>query len=245
MDQTNLFLLPYAGAWASVFRDWKKALPQWINPIPLTPPGHGVALDQPPLTDWPSLTDHILCEAIPYLERPFGIFGHSMGALVGIELAHAIHSLHGKTPVWFCASGSTAPSRRKPDSKWVDCSDLELVEELRTLGGTPTQVLANKELLNLILPSIRADFQLCGTYVPRQRRPLPSPLLVLGGTKDEISETPENLSDWSLETIESFRIEMIEAEHFFVDTHRDTVIQFVVEGLSEAMQAAAPVPIRA
>jgi hypothetical protein len=38
---------------------------------------------------------------------------------------------------------------------------------------------------------------------------------------------------------------MIEAEHFFVDTHRDTVIQFVVEGLSEAVQAAVPAPIRA
>jgi surfactin synthase thioesterase subunit len=240
MSQINLFLLPYAGAWAGVFRGWKKALPYWINPIPITLPGHGVALSQQPLKDWSSLTDHLLCETTPYFDRPFGIFGHSMGALVGIELAHAIHTRHGKTPVWFCASGSTAPSRRKPDSKWVNCSDLELVDELRTLGGTPAEVLTNEELLNLILPAIRADFQLCGTYVPQQRRPLPTPLLVLGGTKDKVSEIPENLSDWSLETTGPFRIEMIEAEHFFVDTHRDTVIQFVVEGLNEAVQALIP-----
>ena len=237
MAKFNLLLLPYAGAGSEVFRGWMAALPSWIKPIPVDLPGHGRRYSERALYDWTSLIDVLSSEIVSYLDQPFGIFGHSMGALVGLELAHIIRIRHRKTPSWFCASGCVAPSRRTPESKWLDCPDVEIIKELRRLGGTSPEVFESYELLELIIPILRADFHLCDSYLPPlQRLPLPSAFLVLGGRDDELSHPISKLSDWSAETSAAFRIEMIDGGHFFIDTERDTIIRLVIDEITKAKQ---------
>jgi surfactin synthase thioesterase subunit len=231
----NLLLLPYAGGGAGAFHDWKARLPSWINPVPLNLPGHGARHGEAVLRDWPSLIDRLAAEIRPYLAQPFAIFGHSMGALVGLELSHAIRERTGRTPFWFGASGCKAPARRDREPDWLTCPEDDVLQELRRLGGTPAEVFASRELLDLVLPTLRADFHLCGTYERSPRRlPLASPLLVLSGTGDKISQVPENLSDWSLEFSGPHRIEMIEGGHFFIADQRDRVVALVESALAEA-----------
>jgi surfactin synthase thioesterase subunit len=237
LGKFNLLLLPYAGAGGQIYRDWRAALPSWINPILVDLPGHGRRYSEQALCHWTSLIDILSGEILPHLDRPFGIFGHSMGALVALELAHVVRWRYQKTLSWFCASGCVAPSRRTSELKWLDCSGAEIIEELRELGGTSPDVLDNRELLELMVPVLRADFHLCGSYLPPQRPPLPSTFLVRGGTDDELSHPLSNLSDWSDETSAAFRLEMIDGGHFFVDTNRDSVIRVVVDDLTNMVQA--------
>ncbi|HEY0184748.1 MAG TPA: alpha/beta fold hydrolase [Rhodopila sp.] len=234
----NLLLLPYAGAGAGVFRDWPGRCPAWINPIPLTLPGRGVRHGEPLLHEWPALLDLLVREVTPHLESPFALFGHSLGALIAAELANAIRARFARTPVWLGVSGCVAPSRRRLELKWLNCPEEEFLSELRALRGTPPELLGNRELLDLVMPVLRADFHLAGSYRPSPRPPLPVPLLVLAGTLDrDVSADPENLSAWSRETTGPMRIKTIDAGHFFLDTHRDVVIRHVLQGLWDARRA--------
>ena len=151
-----------------------------------------------------------------------------------VELAHAIQTRFHRKPTWFGAAGCIAPSRRKPELDWLSCPTAEVVERLHKLGGTPLEVLDNQELLDLLMPMLRSDFHLCGTYRPQKRRPLDLPFLVLGGTKDEASQPAENLTDWSIETAGTFRSEMIDAGHFFIDTNRANVTELVAREIENA-----------
>ncbi len=238
-DRINLLLLPYAGGAAGIFREWKSLLPGWIHPVPITLPGRGTRHGEPLLHEWPPLLDLLTRELLPHLDQPVAIFGHSLGALVAFELAHALHSRTGKRPLWLGVSGCIAPSQRQPEPKWLDCAEDEFVEELRSLNGTPPELLENRELLDLVMPILRADFHLAGTFENRIRPRLVTPMLIMGGSEDEeVMSVPENLSAWSDETTGPNRIEMLAAGHFFIESHRDQVIRSIVTDLESAHAGA-------
>ena len=102
------------------------------------------------------------------LKAPYALFGHSLGALLACEMAHALRSLGCPEPVALFASGTAAPTMRDDyDRGFAEPkTDAELIEQLRTLNGTSEEVLANEELMSLTLPVLRADFLLCGRFEP-------------------------------------------------------------------------------
>ncbi|WP_019099833.1 thioesterase II family protein, partial [Pseudomonas putida] len=163
---------------------------------------------------------------------PYALLGHSLGALLAFELAHELQALGCPSPLALFACGTAAPTRREDyDGKdWREPkSDAELISELRELQGTPEEVLANAELMSLTLPTLRADFLLCGTYAYRQRPALQCPLHVLGGVDDRASE--EQLQAWRKETQGDFSLQMFPGGHFFIHEHEDAVLDALTGSL--------------
>lgn len=236
-DTLVLFCLPYAGGSAAIYRAWGERMPDWIELVPLHMPGRGIRHSMRPMHRWPALLDLLVEDVQPYLRRPFAIFGHSMGALLGFELAHTLRERHGCVPIWLGISACKAPSRRTPEMHWLDCPEAELLAEVRSLNGMPDELLDNREFMDLVLPFLRADFHLCGSYVYRRRAPLACPMRVLGGTRDDdIAQDPRNLAAWAAETRGTCERHDIEAGHFFINTHRETVIDRVVDDLAKAFR---------
>src|SRR5262249_22287843 len=157
IERVQLICLPYAGAGVVAYRGWQGLLPQWIELIPLELPGRGLRLAEPAVQDWSELIDIVMASVRARVRGPLALFGHSMGALVPTELAHALRARGGRTPLWVGASGCVAPQRRKLELSWLECPDENLVAELRSLGGTPPEVLECRDLLDLVLPTVRAD----------------------------------------------------------------------------------------
>jgi surfactin synthase thioesterase subunit len=237
VEALKLFCLPYAGGSASIYREWNTRLPAWIELVPLHMPGRGVRHGMPAMVDWPALLDLLLADAQPHIGGPFAIFGHSMGALVGIELAHALREGFGVAPVWFGASGCRAPRDREPEHHWLTCPEAEFVEQVRALKGMPEELLQNREFMDLVMPYLRADFHLCGTYAYHPRRPLDCPMLLLSGTRDdELARLPEGLSAWRDETRGTIEARELDADHFFINTHRTAVIDIVADSLARWVQ---------
>ena len=243
--QLKLFCLPYAGAGAAVYRAWRQRMPPCIELIAFDLPGRGIRHREPPVSDWHRLIDDIVVDAQPHIAEPFAIFGHSMGALVALELAHAIRARHGRSPIWLGVSGCQAPARRKLDLRWLTCDDEAVCDELRSLGGTSPELLENRDLLELLLPALRADFHLCGSYRPPQRERLRCPMLVLGGTRDAISDPSDNLAAWSVETTGRCDVAMIDGDHFFIHEQADAVLGRVVGSLSSVVGAVRSPPAKA
>ncbi|MCY1430802.1 Linear gramicidin dehydrogenase LgrE [compost metagenome] len=145
--------------------------------------------------------------------------------MLAFELAHELQALGCPAPLALFACGTAAPTRREDydGQNWREPkSDAELISELRELQGTPEEVLANAELMSLTLPTLRADFLLCGTYTYHQRPALQCPLHVLGGTDDRASD--EQLQAWRKESHGAFSLQMFPGGHFFIHEHEDRVL---------------------
>ncbi|MHA3738996.1 thioesterase II family protein [Pseudomonas sp. Eth.TT006] len=231
MTQLTLLCLPYSGASAMVYSRWRRKLPQWLTLQPLELPGRGARFGEPLQTDMRTLARQLAAELQPTLRAPYAIFGHSLGALLACELAHALRALGLPEPVALFASGTAAPTMRSDyDRGFAEPkTDAELIEQLRTLNGTSEEVLASAELMSLTLPILRADFLLCGTFRPIQRALLKCPIHVLGGTTDRA--TTEQLIGWSQETLGSFSVDMFAGGHFFLHEHEARVLKLIKDQL--------------
>ncbi|MDD1015705.1 thioesterase II family protein [Pseudomonas rubra] len=225
MSALTLLCLPYSGASAMVYSRWRRKLPAWLNLRPVELPGRGARLGEPLLTDMQVLARQLASEQRLAASQPYALLGHSLGALLAFELAHELQALGCPPPVALFASGTAAPTRREDydGGNWREPkSDGVLIDELRTLQGTPEEVLANQELMSLTLPVLRADFLLCGRYVYRQRPPLQCPVHVLGGEDDKASQA--QLLAWRQESVGDFSLEIFPGGHFFIHEHEERVL---------------------
>lgn len=227
VTKLTLLCLPYSGASAMVYSRWRPKLPQWLQLQPVELPGRGARFDEPLQTDMRTLAMQLAKELRPTLKTPYALFGHSLGALMACEIAHALRALGCSEPVALFASGTAAPTMRADyDRGFAEPkTDAELIDQLRTLNGTSEEVLANAELMCLTLPILRADFLLCGRYTPLQRPLLTCPVHVFGGKADRA--TSAQLIGWSQESHGSFSVDMLAGGHFFIHDQEARVLRAI------------------
>ncbi|GLK69612.1 thioesterase II family protein [Hansschlegelia plantiphila] len=234
-DTIRLFCLPHSGATAQGYLRWTKALPSWISVRPVETPGRGARAGEAPRTDLVALAQDLAAELRPHVGSRYALFGHSIGAVVAFELAHALIDRGAPPPLRLFASASAAPALRDDRGRAAPMSDERLLDELRRLGGTPEEALAAPELMALVLPALRADFLMSGGYVRRPRAPLPCPITALGGAQDDVA--PDAIAAWEAETSAGFAMRLFEGGHFFIHGQEREALDFVAAGLS-AMTAA-------
>jgi medium-chain acyl-[acyl-carrier-protein] hydrolase len=229
----RLICLPYAGGAASIYRPWVELFGTNIDVCPVELPGRGVRMAEPPIRDMQRLCAS-LAEAIDQLaDIPLALFGHSMGARIAYELTC---QLPGKVEHLF-VSGSAAPEvppRLGADhgSKPIaQLSDDEFRVRLRELGGTPIEILDNDELMERVLPAVRADFVLVERYRPAASIPLPVPITVFRGSQD-IGVAVADAARWQLRSSAAFRFIEVPGGHFFLDGQRAAVTREVALDLA-------------
>ncbi len=187
---------------------------------------------EPPFVDLPALIEP-LTEAIkPYLDKPFAFFGHSMGALIAFELARKLRGEYGVEPAHLFVSGRRAPQLPDSDSVTYNLEEAEFIEELRRLNGTPREMLENPELMQLMGPVLRADFQVCQTYVYTDSLPLHCPITVFGGLKDN-DVTREYLQPWRDQTNYSFTLRLLPGDHFFLHSSEAILLRMIAQELHQ------------
>jgi surfactin synthase thioesterase subunit len=211
--ELRLLCFPYAGGSAAMFRSWHETLPAAVEPVAVQLPGRDSRLAEPPYEDMTSLVARLADVLAPVLDQPFACYGHSMGARVALEFAHELRVRGLPGPRALFVGSSVAPALRLPVRGWNEPDD-RLVEYLRELGGTADLVFADRELLQLFLPTLRADLTVIGTHVPPARAPLAVPLYAFAGAADE-QATAERMRPWRAETSAEFALFEVSGGHFF------------------------------
>jgi surfactin synthase thioesterase subunit len=214
LGRLQLVCFSYAGGSASAYRTWPQDLPADIDVCAVQLPGRDNRLAERPFTRLPELVEALASALEPNLRAPFAFFGHSMGALVAFELTRELRRRGGPPPLQLFVSACRAPQLSDPDPPIHLLPEPELLEELRRLDGTPGHVFENPELRSLVLPTLRADFAVCETYVHEPDEPLAISISAFGGASDnEVS--PGQLLGWRTQTSASFGLRIFPGNHFY------------------------------
>ncbi|MBM4254546.1 MAG: thioesterase [Deltaproteobacteria bacterium] len=229
--QVRLFCLPFAGGAASIYRTWGPALPQMVEVCPIQLPGRENRLSEPLYTNVGVLAERLAHEILAYAEKPFALFGHSMGALLAFELTRALRRHDGPLPRALFLSAHRAahlPLRRQPLS---GLPDGEFIRAVRRLGGTPDGVFEHPELRKLALPVLRADFTMCDRYSFVPESPLNCPLILYAGRQD-IEVLPQEVEVWREHTTGVARLHLFPGDHFFLRSDRDVLLRSIASVLA-------------
>jgi medium-chain acyl-[acyl-carrier-protein] hydrolase len=237
MSLTKLVCLPYAGGNHYAFTPWQRALAGRLDVIAPELPGRAARMAQPALARLDDVVAWLRREYRDALGGDYALWGHSMGALIAYELARALEA-DGAPPRHLFVSGALPPHLARHAERYHDLGDAALIGKLARLAGTPDEVLANAELMAMLLPSLRADFAVCETYAWRDA-PLPSvPVTAIGGEAD-VDVPLSQLHAWRRATRGDVRVLAMPGNHFFLREQVDALATLFATTLNARAQSAA------
>lgn len=218
----RLFCFPYAGGSALIYRGWLNYLPAGVAVWPVQLPGRGSRYKEPPYVSMPALVNAVANAIEPFLDLPFVFFGHSMGAMMSFDLAHAVRERFQLQPKHLFVSGSRGPHLPRTTSNIHDLPEDQFIRRLKELNGTPPEVFENPDLLLMMMRTLRADFEIAETYPLYSGPPLNCPITAFGGQDDGLVAR-EDLESWKVHTTRTFNSWMLPGDHFFLQTS-DTIV---------------------
>lgn len=231
----RLFCFPHAGSGASFYH----FLARELHGTPVVAhliqyPGREMRVKEAPPEAMPIMVATLLAGLEPTLGdgRPFAFFGHSMGALIAYELAHALRTRGLPPPTCLFFSGRQAPhlpAQNLPVDSLSDDAFLEAVG--KRYNAIPRQVLEHPEILELILPSLRADFKLMADYVYRSRPPLDVPLVLFNG-RDDPWVSDETLESWKIHGMGKFARHFFDGDHFYLPANANLLGEKILAELN-------------
>jgi surfactin synthase thioesterase subunit len=211
--EVRLVCFPHAGGSATFYRDWHKQLSSAVEVHAVQYPGRADRMRDPMIDDALQLAQSVTKAMKPLSDRPVALFGHSMGALIAYEVALMLTTM-SMPPIHLFVSGASAPHDRTPRCI-ADADDQTFLSELRRIGGTDSESLADPELRELFMPYIRNDFRLVESYTYRNDPPLTIPITAITG-EDDRDVSPDTVESWRVLTTGEFSMRVLPGDHFYL-----------------------------
>ncbi|EBZ6267840.1 thioesterase [Salmonella enterica subsp. enterica serovar Oranienburg] len=234
----RLICLPHAGGSASIYQQWRHYLPDDVEILRIQLPGREQRLNEPPFTDMNSLQRALETVLLPELTNdavPYVLFGHSMGGLIAYEWTRRRARRRERPPALLILAAIYPPHRARIQVPFLQ-SDADFIHHLRQRGATPPQVLGNQELMQLLLPMLRADFTLAAGYRLDSPVPVPCPIAALSAGDDR-EAGPGIMSGWQRYCVNDFSLHTFSGGHFFPRTRLIEVTQRLTELLNNQRRA--------
>jgi medium-chain acyl-[acyl-carrier-protein] hydrolase len=234
--KVRLFCLPHAGAGTASYHGWKRQLPAEIEICPVQIPGRESRLAEPSYTSSEALIEEIALAIAGRTDKPYAIFGHSMGALLALDLALRLREHGQPEPVHLFVSGRNATHVPMKHGSIHMLTDEEFLDALAIrYGGLPQEILETPELLEVYLPILRADLTLLETHTYIARSPLACPVSAFAGKEDKnVSQT--GLTAWGEHTTGRFESLWFEGDHFYLNgASRPALLEAIANRLQNAL----------
>lgn len=223
-NHTNLFCIPFSGGSKYSYNEFIKHAPENLMIRSVELPGRGIRLEEPLISDIHELTEDIYNTIAPFLDTPYALYGHSMGARVVYLLAKMLREKNHNPPLHLFVSGSQGPSMRN-QKMFHTMPEKEFKEELRSMGGVEESIFEDEELFQFFEPILRSDFKVVDTYYYQEAAPLNIPVTVMIGTEEDISYGAAK--SWQNETLSTIDIYEFTGDHFFIYNHIEAILKMI------------------
>lgn len=215
-SQLTLFCLAHAGGSAQPFRRWNAVLSGGARVVPLELPGHGIRFHEPVLDTLDLMVAELLRAVRAGAPARYAIFGHSLGALLGYELARALVAAGHAPPEALLVAARNGPAEPLSHRPIHALPDQAFIAALERLGGMPQSVVDQPGLTRAYLPVLRADLRVAETYARRSGPPGDFPIAAFAGRRDPLTD-PQAMLGWARETTATFDLALVPGGHFFLD----------------------------
>jgi medium-chain acyl-[acyl-carrier-protein] hydrolase len=172
----------------------------------------------------PALVDAFVPVLLPLTKRPFAFLGHSMGAVIANEIAHALYERAGVVPRHLFVSSRRPPHMPASETNLHTLPDDEFITEINLrYGGISDEVLQSTEILALLIPALRADIAALETFRPNKSAALPCSISAFGGMRDPLVPL-SHLEAWRVQTDGEFRVRVFRGGHFYINSQLDVLL---------------------
>jgi len=236
----RVFALPFVGGGASVFTPWPNHLPDTVEIVGIQYPGRENRIDEVPIDSVPAFVAELADAMLPYLDRSFAIYGHSMGGLLAYELTKYLEQQYVEVPMRLIVAGWPSPAlvegyvrslKHIRDGFVIDReSDARVLEVLRD-NGLFAAPIDDEASVKPLMPSVRADLKMLGDYRFEHGIALRAPITVLRGAEDPLFEAHQ-LQAWEKLTSGGFSLTTVAGDHLFIRNPSDQVMRTIADELS-------------
>ena len=203
-----------------MFRPWAADANPDIELCIVQLPGRETRWSEPPWLRMDEVCGAVAAAIRPALDEPFAFFGHSLGALLAFEVSRLLRSSMRVAPRCLAIAAHRAPhlpNRLPRISHLPDAAFVSAIGDRH--GALPGAVETHRELMDLMLPTLRADYQMAEAYEYVDGEPLPCPITAFGGADDRCVGENEIVA-WRPHTSARFVHRMLPGSHFFLDALR-------------------------
>jgi surfactin synthase thioesterase subunit/acyl carrier protein len=251
----RLLAFPFAGGGAATFRTWASRLDSSIELVAIEPPGRQTRIDEAPIRNLEILLRQLIPELLAYLDKPFAVYGHCLGALTLFETVRRLIRVHAATPIHVFVSGARPPDelQRQQDfevglsDRLLGLPDYNLFEPvyrqpdavfgeaIRCFNVLATENLVqDAELSRLILPAIRAEFEMASDYRYEPEAAWDVPITCFTGANDAYVSA-DNARSWARFTRKRFQLFTLDSEHFIVVDDDQYLLQVINRELTSTV----------
>jgi len=232
----TLVCLPYAGGGASLYRAWAARMDGRVEVVAARLPGRESRICEPPAVSPQALADAVTAT----VDRPYAFYGHSMGARLAFEATRLLRDQGARTPQRLFLGGCKAPhlTSRGALEGVSGLPDADLVQTMRSSGSMPAEIAAFPELLEIVLPALRADLQWCDGYRYQPGPPVGMPITAFAG-RDDPTMSVEDMLQWERHTNADFDLRVLPGDHFFLHDNVAELCDCVADHLIAAVDQPA------
>ncbi|MDR2023788.1 MAG: alpha/beta fold hydrolase [Hungatella sp.] len=235
IDEFRLFIFHHAGGGATYYMPMLDQLSDGISVYIMQLPGRENRISDDMYDDLNHLIDDLTDILLPYLDKPFAFFGHSMGAMISFELTHILKKSYGISPEHLFLSSMCAPHLTKKINV-KSLSDEQLLLKVFDLGGTGTEISRDQKLVSLILPTLRKDIKLCDDYYCNSAEALNVPVTILGGHQDT-AVLIGDLLEWDRYFKNAFHVCLFKGNHFYFREDYSMLASTIIKTIKNGKEA--------
>jgi medium-chain acyl-[acyl-carrier-protein] hydrolase len=228
LAKARLFCFHYAGSNANIFSSWLTKIPKDIELVAIQLPGRGTRFGEELHASMAPLMADLLKDIPALLDKPYFVFGHSLGAAVAFELLFQLQHSNLPAPQHFFASGRRSPSCESMVPPLHNYPQEQFEQELRNFNGTPEQLFQEPELMELFSPILRSDFKLSYDWQREPEVKLHCKASALGGAEDVL--VPERqLHTWQQHFEKNVEVKLFPGGHFFINENQDLLMSYLLD----------------
>ncbi len=219
----RLFCFPYAGGAASIYKPWVDLLPPSVEIQSVQLPGRPGRMNEATVDQISDLLQPLVEAIEPLTDVPFAFYGHSMGSLIAFEVTKRLADEFRLQPDRLFVAARRAPHMVSRNQTLHQQPLPKVREFLRSLRAVPNEVLDNDELMQLLLPALRADLKLDGLYEYTPGPGVPCPVVAFTGQDDQYVLRPE-IAGWAMHAGGGFDLRIVPGDHFFMDRPKNRAV---------------------